>query len=98
MAFCERPISSASVPRYLTKLIDYSNNRTSSLSPRRRIFGIERRQLLRCERERERDGVLLHVRRRPGLRYRDDHAAADRPGERDRGGRAAVRRADAGER
>ena len=51
-------------------------------------------KLLRRERQRERDGVLLYVRRQAGFGNCDNVTDADGPGQRDGGRRAAVCCAD----
>src|SRR6516162_479654 len=48
-----------------------------------RVRRIQCLKLLRRERQRERDGVLLYVRRGAGFRNRNDVTAADGPSQRD---------------
>ena len=52
-------------------------------------------KLLRRQRQRKRDSVFLHMGHRPGFGNRDDIAATDGPGQRDRGRRATVRSGNA---
>ena len=68
------------------------------LTPRRWKRGVQIFQLLRRERQRQRHRILFDMGDGARFRNRNDAAAAHRPGQRHRGRRTVVRRADARQR